>query len=108
MPEPCLHELEREFEAALDAPVDAPRRVEVAQRMQSSVLCFPPCVSHTRSDLRGVKGTFNNVLPTGETAVRVGEGEAEFALGAGQLPFPERVDEHRRQRDRALARHGLD
>src|SRR5262249_50748838 len=59
-------------------------------------------------DLRGVKGTFNNVLPTGETAVRVGEGEAEFALGAGQLPFPQRVDEHRRQRDRALARHGLD
>ena len=31
-----LHDLERQFEPAVDFPVDAPRRIEVAQRVESA------------------------------------------------------------------------
>src|SRR5262249_55641601 len=36
-----LHHLEREFEAAIDAPVDAPAGVEMAQRVQAWIFCLP-------------------------------------------------------------------
>ena len=36
--EPRLHHLERQLEAAIDAAVDAPRRIEVPQAVQAGVL----------------------------------------------------------------------
>ena len=41
MPEPGLHQLERQFQAAVGAAVDAPRRIEVAQRMQPRIFRTP-------------------------------------------------------------------
>ena len=40
--EPRLHHLERQLEPAVDAPVDAPGGVEVAEAVQAGIL-GPPC-----------------------------------------------------------------
>jgi hypothetical protein len=36
--EPRLHHLKRQFQTAIGAPVDAPRRVEMAQRVKAGIL----------------------------------------------------------------------
>src|SRR5438552_18980377 len=64
MAEPALHQLERQFEPAVDAPVDAPRCIEVAQRMQASVLRSPVPIGnfgqasfHSRSAFTTIGGS---------------------------------------------------
>src|SRR5262249_60294491 len=49
----------------------------------------------------------NDFPPMGRIATSVGEGEIEVALGAGQFPLSQRVDEQRRQWDQALGRRWL-
>ena len=40
-----LHQLERQFEPAVDATVDAPRGIEMAQRVQAPVFALPSLVT---------------------------------------------------------------
>ena len=51
MTEPRLHQLERQFQTAVDAAVDAPRGVEVAQAVQALVLGAAMLVDNTGGDL---------------------------------------------------------
>ena len=53
--EPRLHQLERQFEPAVDAAVDAPRGVEVAQRVQALVFRAAMLIDDTGGDLRRMK-----------------------------------------------------
>src|SRR5262249_8830098 len=102
--EPGLHYFERQFEAAVSTAVDAPRSVEVAQAMQAAV--FRPTIGrhHTSRDLRGMKAALDDAVPMIDAALAVGEGEAEFAIGAGEAVLAQHRQDQRRQRNPALAR----
>ena len=48
MSEPRLHHLERQLEPAVDAAVDAPGRIEVAQAVEAGILGAAIAVDHTQ------------------------------------------------------------
>src|SRR5262249_3410265 len=87
VPEAALHQLEWEFEAAIDAPVDAPASIEVAQRMQAAVLGSSPCVDYARTDLGRSVGAIDDSRPIVGIATSVREREIVFTLRAGELPL---------------------
>jgi hypothetical protein len=62
MAEPALHHLQRQFEATIDAPVDAPRRVEVAQSVQSHILRLARLGSNISRDLDGVQPALEEIV----------------------------------------------
>ena len=53
MTEPGLHQLERQLEAAVDAAVNAPARVEMAQVMQAGIFRLAAGINYTGGDQRG-------------------------------------------------------
>jgi hypothetical protein len=79
----------------------------VPQRVQPAVLCSSPRVDHAGCDLSRTVGAMNDFHPMVRIAASVGEGEIEVALGAGQFPLSQRVDEQRWQRDHAFGRRRL-
>jgi hypothetical protein len=52
MPESRLHRLERQLQPAIDAPIDAPARVEMPQAVQPLILRAPVLIDDARLDLR--------------------------------------------------------
>src|SRR5262249_27437663 len=104
MAETRLHHLERQFEPAIGAPVNAPRGVEVAQTVQAAVFRAAIGLHHTGRNLRGMKAALDNAVPMIDAALAVGEGAAEGAVGAGEAMLAQRRQDQRRQWDRALAR----
>jgi hypothetical protein len=54
MAETGLHHLERQFEAAIDAAIDAPARVEMPERVQPGVFGSVTTRSHAGCDLHGL------------------------------------------------------
>src|SRR5262245_11098311 len=103
MPEPRLHHLERQLEAAIDAPVDAPGGVEVAQAMQAVVFRFAVSGNDAGRDLRRLKSLIDDDKPGLHTSAGTGEHEIKLASWADELPLAQCMDDHRRQRHRALA-----
>src|SRR5262249_62194484 len=87
--------------------VDAPRSVEVAQRVQPTVFRSSPRTDDASRDLSGTKRAIDDARAVVEAAVDVGEGEVTVPFGAGEPPFPQRVDQEWWQRDRALASRRL-
>ena len=103
VPEPRLHHLERQFEAAVDAAVDAPRRVEVPQAVQAGVLRLAAAVTTPAAICAGMQAAVDDVGEVLDVAGAVREDEIKLALRAGEPLLPQRVHHHRRQRHGALA-----
>src|SRR5215510_1200668 len=82
-----LYQFERQFEAAVRLPVDAPRRVEVTQRVQALVLGLALLVDHASLDLRGLERAPDDVREGHRRAGQGREGEVEAALGRGDFPL---------------------
>src|SRR5262249_27899753 len=76
--EPCLHHLQRQFEAPVGAPVDAPRSIEVAQAMQAAVFRAAVPIDDTGGNLCRTKTALDDAVAMIDAALAVGEGEAEF------------------------------
>ena len=76
MPEPRLHHLERELEPTVDLPVDAPRRVEMAEAVQALVLGAPVPIDDAAGDLGRVEAALDDAVPVIDVALAVREGEA--------------------------------
>ncbi len=55
MAEPRLHHFHWQFEAAIDAPVDAPRGVEVPQAVEALVFGLAMAIDDTGHGLRGLE-----------------------------------------------------
>src|SRR5262249_10298679 len=117
MPQAGLHQFERELEPTIDAPVDAPGGIEMAERMPAvfgaddRLAVFIPgrlavFVLDRRRDAgreqRRDQGTPCDVDVTFDAAVGSGKDQPELPVWAGQLPFAQRADQRRRQRDGAL------
>jgi hypothetical protein len=102
--EPRLHHLERQFEPAVDAPVDAPRGVEVAQRVQPSVLGVAIGIGDAGLLHQRDETTFDDAGVIVDVAGVVGEDEILFALRAGETMLAQYVHHHRKQRHAALTR----
>ena len=81
MAEPRLHQLERQFEPAVNAPVDAPRGVEVAQAVQALVFCTAVLVDDTGGDLRRMESALDDRVAVLDAAADVGEDQDKLALG---------------------------
>src|SRR5215471_14827671 len=96
----CLHELERQLEPAIGAPVDAPRRVEVPQAMQAGVLRLAGRLHNAGRDLDRVKSAVDDVAPILDVAAAIAEDE--IVLG-GEPVLLEGIEQDWRQWDRALA-----
>jgi hypothetical protein len=69
--ETALHQLQRKLEAAVDASVDAPRRVEVAQGMKARVLRSTAPINDAGRDLDRVQCAPNDVEVVGDPAVAI-------------------------------------
>src|SRR5258708_39836316 len=97
MPHQRLHSLRRKL------PLDRPACEEVPECMQA-ILMPAVAVDHPSRDLQGVPSAICDIRVVLDVAVAIGEDEPYFALGAGQPPLPQRVDDHWRHWDDALAR----
>ena len=73
--EPRLHQLERQLEPAVDAPVDAPRGIEVAQAVQALVFGAAVLVDDTGRDLRRMEAALDDRVAVLDAAAAVGEDE---------------------------------
>jgi hypothetical protein len=51
MAKAALHQLERQLEATIDAAVDAPAGIEMAQGMEARIFCLPMLVGDAGRDL---------------------------------------------------------
>ena len=85
MAESGLHHLERQFEAAVGAAVDAPRGMEVPQRMEAAVFRAAVPIDDASGNLRRVESALDDTVPVIDAALAVGEGEAEFAVGTSEV-----------------------
>src|SRR5215469_13274520 len=97
MTEPCLHHLERQLEPAVDAPVDAPGSVEVAQAVEARILGSPIAVDDAGGHLRRMKAALDDRVAMLDASPAVGEDEIKRGLGAGEAVFAQRGDQHWRQ-----------
>src|SRR5262249_2405541 len=103
MPEPLLHQLERQFQPAVLLLVDAPRSEEMSEAMQAGVF-WPAILGHDASgDLRREEPARENVLIDRDRAAPRREREAEFTLRALQPPLAQLAGQRWRQRHRPLA-----
>ena len=96
--EPGLDHLERQFEPAINAAIDAPARIKVPQAVQAGVFRFAICRDYAGGNLRRDKAAVDNIGVALDTADAIGK----FAFRASEFPFPKRIHQHRRQRDGAL------
>jgi len=96
MAESGLHHLERQFEAAVGAAVDAPRGMEVPQRMQAAVFRAAVPIDDASGNLRRVESALDDTVPVIDAALAVGEGEAEFAVGTSEAVLAQHRQDHRR------------
>jgi hypothetical protein len=103
--EPRLHHLERHFEPAVGAAVDAPGGVKVAQGVEPAVLGAPLSVNHAGCDLSWMKRPPDDVLESVRSTSLIGEREIEVAPGTGELPFTQHIHEQGWQRNGALPRN---
>src|SRR5262249_36845309 len=102
VPEAVRHHLERKFEAAVDATVDAPRGVEKAQAVEA-VLCLPGFSDDAGSDHAWAHALPGDVAVIFNASFSIGEDQVEVTLRASELPCAQDVDQHGCQRDGAFA-----
>src|SRR5437016_3205503 len=84
-----------------EAPLDRPRGEEVPHRMDT-VLCLAAGVYDPSLDLERVEAPVCDVRVALDLSHAVGKYQLERPLRAGDPPFLERVDDHRRHRDFAI------
>src|SRR5262245_4228324 len=101
VPKTGRHHLEREFESAVDAAVNAPAGVEVAQRVKA-VFWLAAGGDDSGLDLRRCQ----HALPQARVIdwLVVAGAEHQSLRGAGQAPGPQRIHYHGAERDGALSR----
>src|SRR5262245_58848929 len=104
MAEPGLHNLERQLEPAVDAPVNAPGGVEVPQGMQSLVFRPTVLIDDASSNLHRMEAAVDDAVAVIDAGPVVGEHEPKLAPGRGQAVLTQCGDQHWRERDGALAR----
>jgi len=72
---------------------------------RSTILAY--CDNPECGDLDDTEAAYGDEVVVHDPAQRIGEGEVEFALRAGQLPLAQDLDQRRWQRDGALAGCGF-
>src|SRR5262245_60375153 len=102
-----LYHLERQLESTINALVDAPGGVEVAQAVKSFVLRPAVLIDHTGGNLCRLEAARNDGGALLDAAPAVREDEAELPVRAGEAMLAQGGDQHRRERNRALARRRL-
>ena len=100
VPEPGLHHLQRQLQAAIDAAVDAPAGIEMPERMQG-ILRLAVRIDDASRDLHRVQAGIHDVGPALDAAIAVGEDQVELALRTSEAVLAQGVDDDRRQRNRA-------
>src|SRR5262249_30427726 len=80
---PSLHHLERQLEAAIDAAVDAPRGVEVAQGVQALVFRTAMLIDDTGGDLHRMQPALNNGVAMLDIAAAADKYDALVVLRTG-------------------------
>jgi hypothetical protein len=70
--------------------------------VQALVFCLAVSINDTSGHLRRMKSSLDDAVAVIDAALAVGEGEAEFAVGARQPMLAQRCDHHRRQRHGAF------
>ena len=103
MPEPSLHHLKGQLEPAVHPAVDAPRGVEVAQRMEALVFRPAMLIDDAGGNLRRMKSKPNDRVAMLDAAAAVGKYYVPIAPWTGEPVLAQCGDDHRRQRHRALA-----
>jgi hypothetical protein len=101
MPEPGLYYIERQFEPTIGFPVDAPARLEVAQRVHAGIFDLAVLGDESGLDHGRLQPAGQNVCQLLDLAGAVRK--HEIAGRAGQLPLAQNRRQHRRQRHRARA-----
>src|SRR5215472_9345290 len=104
MPEPGLHHLKRQFEAAVGAAIDTPRGVEVAQRVQAGILGSALAIDHASGELRRLQTVLDDAVAVLDAAEAVREHEVQTVARARETMRAQHVHKLGRQRDGALAR----
>src|SRR5438105_4239702 len=79
--EPRLHHLRRQFQSAVLAPVDAPGRVEVAQRMESRIFRLAVFGHYASGDLRRLENALDDVAMVVDHTLARREDQVGGALG---------------------------
>jgi hypothetical protein len=105
--EPLLDDLGRQLKAAILAAIDAPRGIEVKQRMQVGVFRVALGRDDASLDLGWLEAAMDDVRVVLDVALASRENQVALAFRAGKLPLPERVGEELAERDGALASFGL-
>src|SRR5690349_5682737 len=91
MPEPRLHRLRRKLESS-PAPVDAPRRIEMPQRMQPRILRLAIRVDDAGLHLQWDPGALHDVVER-DWPTLAGP-EHEIARRTRELPAAQRIRDH--------------
>src|SRR5262245_49440864 len=94
MTEPRLHDLQRQFEPAVEASVDAPRGVEMAEAVEPGVFRAAVSIDNTGLDQRRKQAMPGHVVIALDMTLGVGEHETRIATR--ETVLPQRIDYHRR------------
>src|SRR5215831_5142660 len=84
-----LYDLGRQLQAAIGSPVDAPARIEMAERMEASVFRAAVFRCHLGGNLGGDQAAPDDVLKARDGAFGGWENKIMLALGTRELPFLE-------------------
>src|SRR5215831_10343581 len=103
MTEPALDNLDRQLETTVCPPVDAPRGIEMAQRVQARVLDGSVLGDDAGGDLRRVPSHFYDRCKRDRSPLAARKHQSGFVARGGQPPFTQRVGDYRQQWDAALA-----
>jgi hypothetical protein len=106
MPEAVLHRLERQPKPAILFAVEAPRRVEVPQRVEARVLGLAT-LGDAGSDLSWRKPAGDDVGVIFNLTRTCRKHQGQFAWRTSHFPLPQRVHHDRGKRHRPLPRHAL-
>src|SRR5262249_35166272 len=100
--ETVLHHLERQLEATVDTPIDAPAGVEVTQRVEPAVLRLAVLGEDAGGHLHRTERAVDDIGMALDAALSVRKNQVDIAFRAGELPLAQGADDGRRQRNRSL------
>src|ERR1019366_2473939 len=92
------------WKPAARAPVAAPCRIEVPRPVQAGVFGIALGIDDAGRDLHRPQDTLNEVGVVLNVAGAIREHEAELPLWTSKLPFLQRIQNERAERDSAIAR----
>src|SRR5262245_37655016 len=85
-----LHDFERQFEPAIDPPVDAPGRIEVPETVEAGIFGAALTVDHAPGDLCWLKAAFDDAVAMLDGPAAVRKHDILFVPWAGEAVLAQR------------------